>query len=82
MASPPLFSPGDFQGQKSLAGYSPWGRKESDTTERLTLALLRVSALEYDYLNLKLKNFLPFHTHGELLTCFISVFLFLKQGDQ
>ena len=22
-------------GQRSLAGYSPWGRKESDTTERL-----------------------------------------------
>ena len=26
-------------GQRSLAGYSPWGRKESDTTERLTLSL-------------------------------------------
>ena len=25
--------PGDFHGQRSLAGYSPWGRKESDTTE-------------------------------------------------
>ena len=25
-------------GQRSLAGYSPWGRKESDTTERLTLS--------------------------------------------
>ena len=24
-------------GQRSLAGYSPWGRKESDTTEQLTL---------------------------------------------
>ena len=22
-------------GQRSLAGYSPWGRKESDTTEQL-----------------------------------------------
>ena len=28
-----------FQGQKSLAGYSPWGHKESDTTEQLTLSL-------------------------------------------
>ena len=25
-------------GQRSLAGYSPWGRKESDTTERLSTA--------------------------------------------
>ena len=24
-----------FHGQRSLVGYSPWGRKESDTTERL-----------------------------------------------
>ena len=24
-------------GQRSLAGYSPWGRKESDTAERLSL---------------------------------------------
>ena len=27
------FLPGEFHGQRSLAGYSPWGRKESDTTE-------------------------------------------------
>ena len=26
-------------GQRSLAGYSPWGRKKSDTTERLILLL-------------------------------------------
>ena len=26
-----------FHGQRSLASYSPWSRKESDTTERLTL---------------------------------------------
>ena len=28
-------TPGDTEGQGSLACYSPWGRKESDTTERL-----------------------------------------------
>ena len=32
----PVFLPGEFHGQSSLAGYSPWGRKELDTTERLT----------------------------------------------
>ena len=26
--------------QRSLAGYSPWGRKESHTTERLSLSLM------------------------------------------
>ena len=25
--------PGESHGQRSLAGYSPWGRKELDTTE-------------------------------------------------
>ena len=28
----PVFLPGEFYGQRSLAGYSPWGHKESDTT--------------------------------------------------
>ena len=32
----PVFMPGESHGPRSLAGYSPWGRKESDTTERLT----------------------------------------------
>ena len=29
----PLFLPGEFHGQKSLAGCSPWGRKEWNTAE-------------------------------------------------
>ena len=33
-----VFWPGEFHGQRSLAGYSPWGRKESDTTEQLSTA--------------------------------------------
>ena len=32
----PVFLPGKSHGQRSLAGYSPWGRKRSDTTERLS----------------------------------------------
>ena len=28
----PVFLPGKSQGQRSLMGYSPYGRKESDTT--------------------------------------------------
>ena len=33
MAPAPVFLPGEFHRQRSLAGYSPWGHKESDTTE-------------------------------------------------
>ena len=29
----PVFLPGEFHGQRSLAGYCPWGHKESDMTE-------------------------------------------------
>ena len=29
----PVFLPGESQGQRSVAGYSPWGCKESDMTE-------------------------------------------------
>ena len=30
----PVFLPGKFHGQRGLAGYSPWGRKELDMTEQ------------------------------------------------
>ena len=33
----PVCLPGEFHGQRSLVGYNPWGRKESDMTERLSL---------------------------------------------
>ena len=32
----PVFLPGEFHGQRSLASYSPRGRKGLDTTEPLT----------------------------------------------
>ena len=35
----PVFLPGRVHGQRSLVGYSQWDRKESDTTEQLTLSL-------------------------------------------
>ena len=35
----PVFLPGEFYGKRSLAGYSPWGHKESDRSEQLTLSL-------------------------------------------
>ena len=34
-----VFLPGEFHGQNSLVGYSPWGHEESNTTEQLTLSL-------------------------------------------
>ena len=39
----PVFWPGEFYGQRSLMGYSPWGHKESDMAEWLTLKFLWAS---------------------------------------
>ena len=38
----PVFLPGEFHGQRSLAGYSPRDGKESDTTVRLTFTFFSV----------------------------------------
>ena len=38
---PPVFLPGEFHGQRSLMGYCPWGCKETDMTERLTLKIIK-----------------------------------------
>ena len=32
--------PGESHGQRSLAGYSPWGHKESDTTEPVSMSII------------------------------------------
>ena len=31
----PVFLPGESHGQRSLVGYSPWGRKKLDTIEQI-----------------------------------------------
>ena len=38
---PLVFLPGEFHGQRSLAGYRIWGHKDSGTTEQLTLHCIR-----------------------------------------
>ena len=43
----PVFLPGESHGQSSLIGYSPWGHKESDTTERLHF----ISSYHYENFN-------------------------------
>ena len=41
----PVFMPGKSHGPRSLVGYNPWGRKESDMTERLLCVCECVCAL-------------------------------------
>ena len=44
MATIPVFLPGESHGQRRLAGYSPWGRKELDMTEQLSMHAPKISA--------------------------------------
>ena len=37
MVNTPVFLPGESDGQRRLAGYSPWGHKESGMTEQLSI---------------------------------------------
>ena len=43
----PVLLPGESHGQRSLVGYSPWGHKESDTTERLHFTSCPLSQWHY-----------------------------------
>ena len=45
----PVLLPGKFHGQRSLVGYSPWGHKESDTTERLSSKKASVNRYKEPY---------------------------------
>ena len=40
MATHSIFLPRESHEQRSLVAHSPWSRKESNMTERLTLSLL------------------------------------------
>ena len=47
MAYPPIFLPEEFHGQRSLTGsMRPWGHKELDTTEQLTLSLEKLMKIQ------------------------------------
>ena len=52
---PPVFLPGEFNGQRSLAGYRPWGCKQSDVTKWLTLSLLCAKLTSLTFLFLKIR---------------------------
>ena len=41
----PVFLPGELHGERSLAGYSPWGCKDSDMTERAYTMSLRIQTV-------------------------------------
>ena len=57
MATTPVFLPGESHGWRSLVGYSPWGRKESDMTERLHIHVHEAKHKFFIVLMLKLRSY-------------------------
>ena len=53
----PIFLPGKSHGQRTLVDYSPWGRKELDTTKQLHL----LSLISLDFVHLIV--YFPEDTH-------------------
>ena len=47
----PVFLLGKFHGQRSLVGYSPWGRKVLHTPELLTLSIFKFIQLQSAFVN-------------------------------
>ena len=49
MATHSVFLPEESHGQRSLAGYSPLGHKESDTTEQLSTGEVTELTMELEF---------------------------------
>ena len=74
--------PGKAHGQRSLVGYSTWGRKESDTTERLHFHfhfpwLKRSADISSNYLSVLIYAYCVIVRKS----CSHSMFLFLNQRN-
>ena len=66
----PVFLPGEFHGQKSLEGYSPWGHKESDTKEQLST---HAQISKYNDVGIQaLNKFVPSVFHLSILRVLIT----------
>ena len=71
----PVFLPGESHGQKSLAGYSPWGRKEQKQLKQLSSSSSNSSRLyptrlryPWDFSRKEYWSVLPFLLQGIFLT--------------
>ena len=68
--NPLVFLPGKFQGQRNLAGYSPWGHEESDTTEATEGTHTGVNRIDL------------FVSKGNSVCDFFPLFIFFFSGEK
>ena len=76
----PAFLRGEVHRQRSLAGSSPWGHKESDTTEWLTVSNFSFTCwyLSLTYFWAKIsQDSVRCHVQSILNLCFLPLYIFL-----
>ena len=71
----PVFLPGESHGQRSLAGYSPWGGKKSDTTEGTSACRHTLKPLNHHSVNCFFLLKYPELSFKALVTELCQVFL-------
>ena len=62
--STPVFLPGEFHGQRSLVGYSPWGHEELDMTYQVIVTYLSFRVL-FLFLLSYIMEIQPVHSKGD-----------------
>ena len=67
----PVLLPGKFHGQRSLVGYSPWGREESDGTEQLHFTFHFMDKIRFIKQYLPLPQMVHYDIFFSLLFCSI-----------
>ena len=68
-----------FHGQRNLAGYNPWGHKESNTTERLTLSLWDGQRIKVEPRRVIMPSFLGLWGKGRAVLEFLRSSLSCRQ---
>ena len=73
----PVLLPGEFHGQKSLTGYSPWSRRELDANERLmhidTLGACIMDCTELPKFPFRVAGFTLCTTRNERLLILVNI---------
>ena len=83
--NPPVFLPGKFHGQRNLEGCSPWGCKESDTTEHSHFHFLKSVSCASTFFkmdNIKLNNILMCKQFLNLLCSLFGLFVILIKSEK
>ena len=81
----PVILPVEFHGQGSLAGYSPWGHKESDLTESLThthslifLFYVLCKGIDFSFITEKIDELIFYATNVQEVVEVINTFVSLR----